>query len=179
MRSRGCRLPSRGGIIYPHPFNRSEPPPEHCFPQSSLVSPTTRRERPEKVDQIPDTETPRPAMDNSPDFQQSVPATPSMGGPLSRSFPSSHSIASTVSPGISTPNSWSGNDWIRGTPDTSPPSSGVGSPELQAKRLSEDSSVSSVDESIDSRSRPAAKSVCFVGAGFVGMAKPSPSRCGV
>jgi hypothetical protein len=40
--------------------------------------------------------------------------------------------------------------------------------------LSEDSSVSSVDESIDTRSQPLAKNVCFVGAGFVGMTKPSP-----
>ncbi|KAK3295403.1 UDP-glucose/GDP-mannose dehydrogenase family, NAD binding domain-containing protein [Chaetomium fimeti] len=98
-------------------------------------------------------------MDNSPNLQQAVPATSSMGGRLSRSYPSSHSISSTVSPGTSTPNPWSANDWIRGTPDTSPPSSGVGSPELQAKRLSEDSSVSSVEESIDSRSGPAAKNL--------------------
>ncbi|KAH6849615.1 UDP-glucose/GDP-mannose dehydrogenase family, NAD binding domain-containing protein [Chaetomium sp. MPI-CAGE-AT-0009] len=107
-------------------------------------------------------------MNNSLDFQQSVPATPSMCGHLSRSLRSSNSIASTaVSPGPSTPNPWSANDWTRGTPDTSPPSSGVSSPELQAKRLSEDSSVSSVDDSIDSHFGPAAKNICFIGAGFL------------
>ena len=111
-------------------------------------------------------------MDTSHQSQQSGSAAPSMRGHLNRSCPSSHSIASTASPGMSTPNSWSANEWLRGTPDTSPPSSEVGSPELKAKLPSEDGSISPVEESIDPTSGPAAKNVCFIGAGFVGMAKP-------
>ncbi|KAK0737175.1 UDP-glucose/GDP-mannose dehydrogenase family, NAD binding domain-containing protein [Apiosordaria backusii] len=53
---------------------------------------------------------------------------------LARSFPSSHSIASTFSPGSSTPGSWTANPWLRDTPDTSPPSSDAGSPKLQANQ---------------------------------------------
>jgi UDPglucose 6-dehydrogenase len=111
-------------------------------------------------------------MDNFRQSQQSGSAAPSMRGHLDRSFPSSHSIASTASPGMSTPNSWSANEWLRGTPDTSPPSSGVGSPQLKAKLPSDDGSVSPVEESIDPTSAPAAKNVCFIGAGFVGMVEP-------
>ncbi|KAK4033487.1 UDP-glucose/GDP-mannose dehydrogenase family, NAD binding domain-containing protein [Parachaetomium inaequale] len=98
-------------------------------------------------------------MDNFRQSQQSGSVTPSMRGHLNRSFPSSQSIASTASPGMSTPNSWSANEWLRGTPDTSPPSSGVGSPELKAKLPSEDGSVSPVEESIDPTSGPAAKNI--------------------
>jgi hypothetical protein len=109
------------------------------------------------------------AMDIFRHPQQSGSTAPSMRGPLGRSFPSSQSIASTVSPGTSTPNSWSANEWLRGSPNTSPPSSGVGSPELKAKLLAEDGRVSPVEESIDTRPVFAAKNICFVGAGFVGM----------
>ncbi|KAK0630913.1 UDP-glucose/GDP-mannose dehydrogenase family, NAD binding domain-containing protein [Bombardia bombarda] len=54
----------------------------------------------------------------------------------SQSLPSTQSIAqsiaSTLSPGVSTPSSWTGNNpWNRGTPDTSPPSSRSGSPDLK------------------------------------------------
>lgn len=150
------------------------PPNQTCF---------TDHEKEQKPDNVPsqlsDTETLRQAMNSSPGLQQPGPAASSMGGQLSRSFPSSHSIASTTTAGMSTPNPWSANEWLHGTPDTSPPSSGVGSPEIQAKRLLEDGSVSSVEESTDSRSGPAAKNVCFVGAGFVGMVRPNPPsmRC--
>ncbi|KAK4123125.1 nucleotide sugar dehydrogenase [Parathielavia appendiculata] len=88
--------------------------------------------------------------------QHSGSAALSMRGHLGRSFPSSHSIASTASPGASTPNSWSANEWLRGTPNTSPPSSGLGSPELSAKLLAEDGSVSPVDGSLDGRGPTAA-----------------------
>jgi hypothetical protein len=45
----------------------------------------------------------------------------------------------------------------------------VGSPELKAKLLAEDGSVSPVDETIDTHPVFVAKNICFVGAGFVGM----------
>ncbi len=111
-------------------------------------------------------------MDNSRHLQQSGPAAPSMLGQLGRSFPSSYSIASTASPGSSTPNSWSAHEWLRGSPNTSPPSSGVGSPELKAKLLLEDGNVSPVEQPLDNFAVSAAKNICFVGAGFVGMIKP-------
>ena len=114
----------------------------------------------------------RRVMDNSRHLQQSGPAAPSMRGQLGRSFPSSYSIASTASPGSSTPNSWSAHEWLRGSPNTSPPSSGVGSPELKAKLLLEDGNVSPVEQPLDNFAVSAAKNICFVGAGFVGMIKP-------
>ena len=110
-------------------------------------------------------------MDNSRHLQQSGPAAPSMPGQLGRSFPSSYSIASMASPGTSTPNSWSANEWLRGSPNTSPPSSGIGSPELKAKLLLEDGSASPVEETLGSPAVAAAQNICFVGAGFVGMVR--------
>ncbi|KAK4099015.1 nucleotide sugar dehydrogenase [Parathielavia hyrcaniae] len=96
-------------------------------------------------------------MDNSRHNQHSGSAAPSMRGHLGRSFPSSHSLASIVSPGASTPNSaWSANEWHRGSPNTTPPSSGLASPDLKAKLLAEDGSISPIEESLDSRGPTAA-----------------------
>ncbi|KAK4237942.1 UDP-glucose/GDP-mannose dehydrogenase family, NAD binding domain-containing protein [Achaetomium macrosporum] len=100
-------------------------------------------------------------MDSFSDPQPSMSASPSMPGHLTRSLPSSHSVASTVSPGTSTPNSWAANGWLRGTPDTSPSSSGLGSPELKAKELPEDGSVSPTEGSIETSSIPKVKNICF------------------
>lgn len=95
---------------------------------------------------------------------------PSLQSALSRSLPSSQSIHSTISPGTSTPGSWNANPWLRGTPDTSPPSSGATSPQLKAQVSANDGSLSPVEGSLEgSRDFGAAKSICFVGAGFVGM----------
>jgi hypothetical protein len=113
------------------------------------------------------------AMENSRHSQQPVVGFPPMHGPLGRSFPSSQSIASALSPRASTPNSWAANGWLRGTPNTSPPSSGLGSPELKPRPMLEDGNVSPVEGSLDT-SVSAAKNICFVGAGFVGMVHPCP-----
>ncbi|KAM7210870.1 putative UDP-glucose 6-dehydrogenase [Rhypophila decipiens] len=95
----------------------------------------------------------------------SRPGMPSLTGALARSFPSSLSMASTVSPGASTPSSWTANHWARGTPDTSPPSSRSQSPELKSKRVevSPGESRSSGSQNVEP-----VKNICFVGAGFVG-----------
>lgn len=154
---------------------RASPPWEgFSYTKTSAVPPVLQKKHNRGISRgCPPSKTwpPRQVMENSPHLQQSGPVGPSMRGQLGRSFPSSHSIASTVSPGTSTPNSWSANDWLRGSPNTSPPSSGIGSPELKAKLLPEDGNVSPVEDALDSPSISAAKSICFVGAGFVGLSK--------
>ncbi|KAH6624151.1 hypothetical protein B0J18DRAFT_169371 [Chaetomium sp. MPI-SDFR-AT-0129] len=108
-------------------------------------------------------------MEAFPPSRQAEPTAHPKPRHLNRSNPSSHSLSSTASPGTSTPRSWSANEWLGGTPDTSPPSSGIGSPELKAKLTQEDDAVSTFEEPIAHCSRKgSAKSVCFVGAGFVG-----------
>ncbi|KAK3368521.1 hypothetical protein B0H63DRAFT_528887 [Podospora didyma] len=97
------------------------------------------------------------------------PVLPLWHGQLSRSLPSTQSMDSALSPGDSTPSSCKANQWFRETPDTSPPSSGTGSPELKPEPSVEDGSVSPVVESIGSpRVSCGVKRICFVGAGFVG-----------
>ncbi|KAK4667940.1 uncharacterized protein QC764_703360 [Podospora pseudoanserina] len=99
----------------------------------------------------------------------SSPARPKMLPRLPRSLPSSHSIASTFSPGSSTPGSWTVSPWNRDTPDTSPPSSDAGSPKLQAKQADDSGRISPVEGSLDGQPRfGVVRSICFVGAGFVG-----------
>lgn len=112
----------------------------------------------------------RVTMDNPslvPDISR--PALPLLHGQFARSLSSTQSIASAFGPGTSTPSSWKASNWLRGTPDTSPPSSGAGSPELKPKPPPEDCGISPVLESlgapeVDDR----VKNICFVGAGFVG-----------
>ncbi|KAM7184385.1 putative UDP-glucose 6-dehydrogenase [Naviculisporaceae sp. PSN 640] len=93
------------------------------------------------------------------------PGRPSLPAALTRSFPSTQSIASTLSPGASTPSSWSANQWARGTPDTSPPSSRSQSPELKPKAVGVSASEST---STSSQGPDEVKNICFIGAGFVG-----------
>ncbi|KAK3985198.1 putative UDP-glucose 6-dehydrogenase [Cladorrhinum sp. PSN332] len=94
---------------------------------------------------------------------------PSLRSHLPRSLPSSQSLSSIASPGVSTPGSWTVNPWHRGTPDTSPPTSGAASPQLKPDTSGGDHCASPVEVSLeDSRGLGAAKSICFVGAGFVG-----------
>ncbi|KAL2259730.1 hypothetical protein VTK26DRAFT_6482 [Humicola hyalothermophila] len=104
-------------------------------------------------------------MDNSRHSQPPVAGFPPGHGRLRRSFPSTQSMASTLSPRATSPTAWSANGWLRSTPNTSPPSSGAGSPELKPNPLTEDGKASPV-EGADAAA--AAKKICFVGAGFVG-----------
>ncbi|KAK3358033.1 UDP-glucose/GDP-mannose dehydrogenase family, NAD binding domain-containing protein [Lasiosphaeria hispida] len=99
------------------------------------------------------------------------PTLPLLNNHLAQSLPSSQSIASACSPGASTPTSWAGNQWLRGTPDTSPTNSGAGSPELNPKLRTDDGRISPVVESQPQAVVQVAcpvKSICFIGAGFVG-----------
>ncbi|KAK3682242.1 hypothetical protein B0T22DRAFT_386703 [Podospora appendiculata] len=90
-------------------------------------------------------------------------------GQLTRSLPSTQSIASALSPGVSTPGSWVANPWVRGTPDTSPPSSRSGSPDPKSKAPIEDAIPSSETGALEApQAAKGVKSICFVGAGFVG-----------
>ncbi|KAK3369335.1 UDP-glucose/GDP-mannose dehydrogenase family, NAD binding domain-containing protein [Lasiosphaeria ovina] len=103
-------------------------------------------------------------MDNPslvPDISR--PALPLLHGQFARSLSSTQSIASAFGPGTSTPSSWKASNWLRGTPDTSPPSSGAGSPELKPKPPPEDCGISPVLESlgapeVDDR----VKNICFI-----------------
>ncbi|KAK0711977.1 hypothetical protein B0H67DRAFT_647306 [Lasiosphaeris hirsuta] len=99
------------------------------------------------------------------------PTLPFLNSRLARSLPSSQSIASALSPGASTPTSWAGNQWLRGTPDTSPTSSEAGSPELRPKLRIDDGRISPAIEpqpqAVVQVAGPV-KSICFIGAGFVG-----------
>ncbi len=103
----------------------------------------------------PDTERPRPSL-------------PFLNNHLFRSLPSTQSLASTLSPGATTPNSWTANAWSRGTPDTSPPTSSAGSPELKAKPRLEDGSISPVEALEIPQAKHSVTNICFIGAGFVG-----------
>lgn len=99
---------------------------------------------------------------------------------LERSFPSSNVPGSTASTGTSTPSSGSTNEWLRDTPDTSsPPGSGVASPEVKECPSPNDrGSPIEKPHAGPSCLLPAAKNICFVGAGFVGTAKfDVTSRC--
>ncbi|KAK4225169.1 putative UDP-glucose 6-dehydrogenase [Podospora fimiseda] len=94
---------------------------------------------------------------------------PSLRSHLPRSLPSSQSLNSITSPGVSTPGSWTVNPWHRDTPDTSPPTSGAASPQLKPDTSSDVHCVSPAEVSLEhSRGLGAVKSICFVGAGFVG-----------
>lgn len=66
--------------------------------------------------------------------------------------------------------------WNRDTPDTSPPSSDAGSPKLQAKQADDSGRISPVEGSLDGQPRfGVVRSICFVGAGFVGISLPIPA----
>ncbi|KAL2156603.1 hypothetical protein VTH82DRAFT_1348 [Thermothelomyces myriococcoides] len=95
---------------------------------------------------------------------------PLMLSHLERSFPSSNVPGSTASTGTSTPSSGSTNEWLRDTPDTSsPPGSGVASPEVKECPSPNDrGSPIEKPHAGPSCLLPAAKNICFVGAGFVG-----------
>lgn len=164
-------MPSQWGGIYPQPSTEASVSRGASFTQKAAIL----SHRISHSTQTPNSILGRQgkAMENSRHSQQPVVGFPPMHGHLGRSFPSSQSIASTLSPGSSTPSSWSGNGWLRGTPNTSPPSSGLGSPELKPRPVLEDGNVSPVEGSLDT-SVSAAKNICFIGAGFVGMAHACP-----
>lgn len=92
-------------------------------------------------------------------------------GPLTRSLPSTHSLASALSPGASTPGSWTAHPWSPGSSNTSPPSTRSGSPELKVRFQTEKVETAprvDVTEVLPTVTK-SVKSICFVGAGFVGM----------
>ncbi|KAK3399363.1 nucleotide sugar dehydrogenase [Sordaria brevicollis] len=91
-------------------------------------------------------------------------------GPLTRSLPSTHSLASALSPGASTPGSWTAHPWSPGSSNTSPPSTRSGSPELKVRFQTEKVETTvrvDVTEVLPTVTK-SVKSICFVGAGFVG-----------
>lgn len=84
--------------------------------------------------------------------------------------PSSQSVASSAaSPGTASPDAWTANLWTRGTPDTSPPSSGSGSPDLKPSQQLNDAGPLCMKPSLNlAQEAGHVKSICFIGAGFVG-----------
>ncbi|KAK3899902.1 hypothetical protein C8A05DRAFT_17735 [Staphylotrichum tortipilum] len=108
-------------------------------------------------------------MANPNHSQGPCPAAPSTDRELAHSLPSSQSIASTVSPGTSTPHSWSaGTDWALRSTDPSPLSGGTASPDFELHRLFNGNNPPPAQKAPGSPSRAAAKNICFIGAGFVG-----------
>jgi hypothetical protein len=95
---------------------------------------------------------------------------------LARSFPSSQSIASTISARGSVQDSWPATGWLRETPNTSPAGSQAGSPALKPASLQEHRSTSTTEESVENASVSEVKNICFIGAGFVGMVPPQPDE---
>jgi len=105
-------------------------------------------------------------LDIPEDSQASNNNLPLLHSHLARSLPSTQSMASTLSPGVSTPGSWVGNPWSRGTPDTSPPSTRSGSPDLRAKAAAREADGEAAEAP---RAAKTVGNICFIGAGFVGM----------
>jgi hypothetical protein len=87
--------------------------------------------------------------------------------PFGTSDPSFQSLYSFTSPGVSTPGGWSLREGSRSSRETSPPSS----PVLGAK-FSEDSSVSPIEDAGLEPPVAEIKTICFIGAGFVGKSTP-------
>ncbi|KAJ4404359.1 hypothetical protein N0V85_004886 [Neurospora sp. IMI 360204] len=103
------------------------------------------------------------------DGPQSPLVSPSPG-PLTRSLPSTHSLASALSPGASTPGSWTAHPWSPESANTSPPSTRSGSPELKVRFQTDKVNTAprvDVTEVLPTVTK-SVKSICFVGAGFVG-----------
>ncbi|KAK3322726.1 hypothetical protein B0H66DRAFT_213531 [Apodospora peruviana] len=111
-------------------------------------------------------------MDNSSEqfeaARASLPVLQNNNNKLTRSLPSAQSLATTVSPGVSTPSSWRANSWTKGTPDTSPPSSRSGSPDNSKVKYSAEDGAATELSNGDAHVTKATRSICFIGAGFVG-----------